>query len=221
VARESKAKMEARAAEILRRLHREYPDAHCFLNFASPLQLLIATILAAQATDEGVNKVTPDLFRRFPTARAFAEAEVGQIEDAIKTIGLFRNKAKSIHGACRVLADDYGGDVPRTMEELVKLPGVGRKTANVVLGTAYGVQAGIVVDTHALRLSGRLGFTPLDLQDAVKVERVLIELFPQEDWTFVGHALTGHGRFVCTARKPNCPECVLSDVCPKRGVERN
>lgn len=220
MARESKAKKKARAAEIVERLRAEYPDADCALHWDDPLQLLIAVILSAQATDEGVNKLTPGLFERFPTARDFADVEVEELQDAIRTIGLFRNKAKNIKAACQMIADERGGDVPQTMEELIELPGVARKTANVVLGTAFGVASGIVVDTHVTRLSQRLGFTKLLNKNAVIIERNLVEVFAPDDWILLGHALILHGRQVCTARKPNCDECCLNDLCPKRGVKR-
>jgi endonuclease-3 len=193
-----------------------YPDAHCALNYDNPLQLLIATVLSAQCTDIRVNLVTPALFARFPDARAFAEADIGQLEKAIQSTGFFRNKARNIKACCQILVDQHGGQVPATMEELVPLPGIGRKTANVILGNAFGVP-GITVDTHVGRLSRRLGLSAAE--DPVKVERDLMELIPRKDWTMFSHRLIFHGRRVCFARKPNCAECALAAYCPKIGVK--
>jgi endonuclease-3 len=203
------------ARTIFRRLTRLYPDAHCALDHANPFQLLIATILSAQCTDKRVNLVTPALFARFPDARSFAGADVREIEDLVRSTGFFRNKAKNIQQLCRALVDEHGGQVPGSLEELVKLPGVGRKTANVVLGDGFGVP-GITVDTHVGRLSRRLGFTRL--VDPVKVERELMAIWPRKDWTLFSHRLIFHGRQVCAARKPDCGRCTLADVCPKVGV---
>jgi len=203
------------ARTIFRRLTRLYPDAHCALVHADPFQLLIATILSAQCTDKRVNLVTPALFARFPDARAFADADQREIEDLIRSTGFFRNKAKNIQQLCRVLVDEHGGRVPNTLQELVKLPGVGRKTANVVLGDGFGVP-GITVDTHVGRLARRMGFTRLT--DAVKVERELMAIWPRKDWTPFSHRMIFHGRQVCAARKPDCGRCTLADVCPKVGV---
>src|ERR1700676_1078857 len=180
-----------RAVRIVRALARTYPEARCALDYTNPLQLLIATILSAQCTDVRVNLVTPALFTRYPDARAFAEADIGELEKAIQSTGFFRNKARSIKACCRILVDQHGGNVPATMEELVPLPGVGRKTANVILGNAFGVP-GITVDTHVGRLSRRLGLTLED--DAVKVERDLMALIPQRDWTMFSHRMIFHGR---------------------------
>jgi len=197
-------------------LHSLYPDADCALRHVDAFQLLVATILSAQSTDETVNKVTPVLFAKYPTPRAFADAPVEEIERIIHSTGFFRQKAKSIQGTARKIVDEFGGSVPQTLEELVTLPGVARKTANVVLGTAFGKNEGVVVDTHVGRLSMRLGFTwsGKDAKDAVKIERDLMELFPQESWTFLGHSLIWHGRRVCGARKPNCEGCTLNKLCP-------
>jgi len=209
-----------RARRILTALHKLYPDADCALEHVDPLQLLIATVLSAQSTDENVNKVTPVLFKRFKTAKALADAPREKIEEIIHSTGFFRQKAKSIQGACRMIVDDLGGKVPDTMEELITLPGVARKTANVVLGTAFGKNEGVVVDTHIGRLAVRLGLTwnGKDSKDAVKIEQDLMQIFPRKDWTFAGHALIWHGRRVCGARKPNCPGCRLAKNCPSAGT---
>ena len=207
---------QAGASEVLDRLLAAYPDAACTLEHASPLELLVSTILSAQCTDARVNLVAPALFARFPDARAFAAAPKGSVETLIRTTGFFNAKAKSIRGAAKAIVEKHGGEVPRTMAELKALPGVGRKTANVVLGSAFGAPDGVVVDTHVGRLSRRLGWSRH--ADPEKVERDLNELIPHERWVFVSHALIRHGRSVCTARKPRCPECTLADLCPKRGV---
>ena len=205
-----------RTQRIIRLLKRAYPDAHCELNHSNPLQLLIATILSAQCTDERVNKVTPALFTRCTTAKDFAEIPTAELEGLIRTTGFFRSKAKSIRGCAAALVKDHGGEVPRTMEHLHKLPGVGRKTANVVLGNAFNLAEGIVVDTHVGRLSRRLGLTRQ--QDPVKVEHALVKIVPKADWTLFSHLLIWHGRRRCSARKPDCAHCELSTLCPKRGV---
>jgi len=203
------------ARRIVRRLVRDYPDAHCALHHDNPLQLLIATILSAQCTDARVNLVTPDLFKKYPDARAFAKADTHQLERAIQSTGFFRNKARNILACCRRLVEEHCGKVPRTMEELVQLDGVGRKTANVILGNAYGVP-GIPVDTHVGRLSRRMGLTLHT--DPVKVERELMELIPAKEWTDFGHRMIFHGRQVCHARKPACDGCGLRDLCPRVNV---
>lgn len=210
----------ARAKKILAVLKKLYPDAECALRHEDPLQLLIATILSAQSTDETVNKVTPVLFAKYPTAKAIADAPAAEIEKIVHSTGFFRNKAKNVQGACRKIVEDFGGRVPETMEELVTLPGVARKTANVVLGTAFGKNEGIVVDTHIGRLATRLGLTPnsKDAKDAVKIEADLTPLFPRESWTVLGHCLIWHGRKVCDARKPLCGECRLASLCPTAGT---
>ena len=210
------AELKAHALEILDRLKKEYPDAHCELNFDTPLQLLIATILSAQCTDKRVNIVTPDLFRAFRDAESLSAAEPERLEGLIKSTGFFRNKTKSLLGMAAAVTERHGGSVPSTMEELVHLPGVGRKTANVVLGNAFGINDGVVVDTHVGRLSVRLGLT--NETDPVKVERALMPLFPREDWALLSHLLIFHGRRVCIARAPKCGGCVLVDICPSARV---
>jgi endonuclease-3 len=204
-----------RARRVVRLLARHYPDAECALRHEDPLQLLVATILSAQCTDARVNLVTPALFARYGDARAFAGADVRELEKLIQSTGFFRNKARNILGCCRALVEQHGGRVPATMEELVHLPGVGRKTANVLLGTAFG-QPGITVDTHVRRLSRRLGLTAHD--DPEKIERDLMQLVPRKEWTLFSHRLILHGRQVCHARKPDCAGCGLAEVCPKVGV---
>jgi len=208
-----------RAKKILAALRKLYPDADCALRHADPLQLLLATILSAQSTDETVNKVTPVLFSRYPTAKAIAEAPPDDLERIIHATGFFRQKTKSIQGASRKIVEEFGGKVPESMEALVSLPGVARKTANVVLGTAFGKNEGVVVDTHVGRLATRLDLTPSskNAKDAVKIESDLIPLFPRDSWTFLGHALIQHGRRVCDARKPKCDDCKLARVCPSAG----
>src|SRR5262245_7328255 len=208
--------LKKRATRLRQGLAKLYPDAHCALHPENPLQLLIATILSAQCTDVRVNMVTPALFARYPDARAFAEADIGELEKAIQSTGFFRNKAKSIKACCRILVDQYGGQVPATMEELVPLPGVGRKTANVILGNAFGVP-GITVDTHVGRLSRRMGLTMAE--DPAKVEQALMELIPKKDWTMFSHRMIFHGRQICFARNPNCEGCLLLKDCPRIGVE--
>jgi len=210
--RESAAARRARTATLLGRLESAYPDAHCALDHRSPLELLVATILSAQCTDARVNQVTPELFARYPDAAAYAEADLEEVERRIQSTGFFRNKAKSLVGLGRALVERHGGEVPRTMAELTALPGVGRKTANVVLGNAFGLDEGIVVDTHVGRLSKRLGLTRHD--DPVKVEADLVKLVPREAWTLWSHLLIFHGRQVCKAPRPRCAECVLADLCP-------
>ena len=205
-----------RARRIIAGLRKLYPEADCALTHNNPLQLLVSTILSAQSTDETVNKVTPVLFRRYKTAKALADAPREELEELIHSTGFFRQKAKSIQGACRRIVDDFGGKVPDNMDDLVTLPGVARKTANVVLGTAFGKNEGVVVDTHIGRLATRLGLTwsSKNSKDAVKIERDLMEVIPRKEWTFVGHALIWHGRRVCAARKPACDRCALAKDCP-------
>lgn len=205
-----------RAPLIFKRLTKAYPDAHCELDHDGPYQLLVATILSAQCTDKRVNLVTPALFKRYPDADALAMADPRDVEKLIKSTGFFRSKAKSLLGMAGGLLDRFGGRVPARMEDLVTLPGVGRKTANVVLGTAFGDPAGVVVDTHVGRISRRLGLTRLT--DPVKVESVLMKLFPRKNWTLLSHLLIFHGRRVCVARRPRCAECVLNDLCPSSEV---
>lgn len=210
------AELKAHALELLKRLKVEYPDAHCELDFSTPLQLLIATILSAQCTDKRVNMVTPQLFKTFPDAESLSAAKTEELEELIKSTGFFRNKTKSLLGMSAAVAERHGGSVPSTMEDLVALPGVGRKTANVVLGNAFGINDGVVVDTHVGRLAVRLGLT--DETDPVKGEQVLMGLFPREDWALLSHLLIFHGRRVCIARSPRCGECVLNDICPSARV---
>jgi endonuclease-3 len=207
------------ALDIARRLEKEYPAAECALVHRSPFQLLIATILSAQCTDERVNIVTKDLFAKYPDAHALAAAPLKTIEKIIQSTGFFRAKAKNIVECSKKLVELHGGEVPQEMESLVALPGVGRKTANVVLGTAYGIPTGVVVDTHVTRLTYRLGLTTQT--DAVKIERDLMQCLPQEEWIEFSHRLIHHGRRICKARRPLCEECVLNSVCPKVGVEEN
>jgi endonuclease-3 len=204
------------AKRVVELLRREYPDAHCSLDYRTPLELLIATILSAQCTDVRVNLVTPGLFRHYRSAQDFAQAPTAKLEQEIKSTGFFRNKAKSIQGCCRKLVDDYGGQVPQELDQLVQLPGVGRKTANVVLGSGFGIPSGVVVDTHVTRLAQRLGLTTAT--DAVKIEQDLMQQLPKKEWIGFSHRLIWHGRQVCVARKPRCSACVLSKVCPRIGV---
>lgn len=211
-ARPRGAALKAHASLILDRLLREYPTAHCALDFTNAYQLLAATILSAQCTDKRVNMVTPTLFARYPNAAALAAAQQEDVEEIIKSTGFFRNKAKSLIGMATALVQRHGGEVPAEMDALVKLPGVGRKTANVILGNAFGRNDGIVVDTHVARLSNRLALTTGT--DAVKIEQALIPLFPQQHWTMLSHLLIEHGRQVCYARSPRCGDCILADVCP-------
>jgi len=205
-----------RAPEILTRLRAAYPDARCALDHRGAFELLCATILSAQCTDARVNLVTPVLFGRYPTPEALARAKQADVEEIIRSTGFFRNKARSLIGMAQALVADYGGEVPRTMEQLQSLPGVGRKTANVILGNAYGINAGITVDTHVARLSRLLGLTRH--ADPVKIERDLMALFPQDQWALLSHLLIFHGRQVCVARRPRCHDCVLSDLCPSSAV---
>ena len=201
-----------RAGRIVRLLKKEYPDARCSLNYSNPLELLVATILSAQCTDERVNLVTAELFRKYRTAEDYARALAAELERDIRSTGFFRNKAKAIQGACRMIVERHGGRVPETMEELLELPGVARKTANVVLGNAYGQASGIVVDTHVSRLSQRLGLTREEQPE--KIERDLCELIPKKQWVDFSHLLIAHGRALCKARTPLCGECFLLNLCP-------
>jgi len=210
--RESVAARRERAAVILARLEADYPDAACALEHRDPLELLVATILSAQCTDARVNQVTPALFRRCPTAADFATISTGELEELIRSTGFFRNKARSLRGLGAALVERHEGRVPDTLDALVKLPGVGRKTANVVLGNAFGRDEGIVVDTHVGRLSRRLALTRES--DPVRVERDLVKLFPRPKWTLLAHLLIAHGRAVCRARRPLCGACSLAPLCP-------
>lgn len=199
------------ALSILVRLKRLYPDATCSLTYSTPVQLLVATILSAQCTDERVNKVTPELFRQFPDAESLANATVEQLESLVRSTGFYRNKSKNIKAACQMIVRDFGGQVPQRMEELLRLPGVARKTANVVMAHAFGINAGVTVDTHVSRLSQRLGLT--DHEDPVRIERDLMKLLPQADWENWSIRLIYHGRAVCRARNPACEQCELADLC--------
>jgi endonuclease III len=199
-------------SEVVSRLKTEYPDARTELDWENPLELLVATILSAQTTDVRVNQVTKELFRKYRSATDYAAADPAQLEQDIRPTGFYRNKARSIQGMARALVESHGGEVPRTMSDLVTLPGVGRKTANVVLGNAFGVDEGVVVDTHVRRVSNRLGLT--DQKDPEKIERDLLRLVPEGERTLFSHLLIFHGRRVCKARKPDCPACVLNEICP-------
>jgi endonuclease III len=201
-----------RIGEIIRILRREYPQSRTALEFRTPLQILVATILAAQCTDERVNRITPALFRKYPTAAALAAADGEELEAKIRPAGFFRNKAKSIIGAARRIVEVFEGEVPANMADLITLPGVARKTANIVLSSGYGIAEGIAVDTHVKRLSGRLGLSRQT--DPEKIERDLLKLVPRKDWLDFNYMLVNHGRKVCPARKPRCPECSLRKLCP-------
>ena len=207
---------QSHAAAIAVRLKKCYPDAHCALNFSNPLELLIATILSAQCTDVRVNQVTPALFRKYPNAAAYAAADPDELKEAIRSTGFFNAKAAAIQNCCRQLCERFGGEVPRDLDALVGLPGVGRKTANVVLGTAFGLATGVVVDTHVSRLSRRMGLTAHSQPE--KIEEDLMHAFPPTEWIALGHRLIEHGRRICAARKPLCDQCPLNDLCPRIGV---
>lgn len=210
------ASRKQRAAEILLILQRLYPDATCSLDYETPVQLLVATILSAQCTDERVNKVTPALFKRFPTATTLAYGEREELEKLIHSTGFYRNKAKNIQGACRKIVEDFNGEVPQTMEELLTLPGVARKTANVTLAHGFGILAGVTVDTHVKRLSQRLGLT--NAKEPPQIERDLMKLIPQPDWENYSIRIIYHGRAVCNARKPLCGQCDLAHLCPSAAI---
>jgi endonuclease-3 len=214
--RESGDARAVRANRVFDLLAAEYPDARCALDHRNAFELIVATILSAQCTDRRVNMVTPTLFAKYPDAAALARANQGELEKIIQSTGFFRAKSRSLVGMAKALVEQHDGDVPPRMEALVQLPGVGRKTANVVLGNAFEIDEGIVVDTHVTRLSNRLGFTRHD--DAVKIERDLMELFPRERWTLLSHLLISHGREVCTARKPCHEKCVVIEICPSRHI---
>ena len=213
---ETKAEKRERVEEIIRRLWEEYPDATTSLRHTSPYELLVATILSAQCTDERVNMVTPELFQRYPTPEELAEADPEDVQEIIRSTGFYRQKTKSLIGMAQSVVEDHGGEVPDTMKELTKLRGVGRKTANVVLGNAFGKDEGVVVDTHVKRLSGRLGLTKETTPE--KIEQDLIELVPEDSWTDLPHLFIFHGRAVCKAPTPVCDECVLYDLCPSAGL---
>jgi len=210
-------KAKRHAAKIVRQLARAYPDAACSLDFQTPLELMVATILSAQCTDERVNLVTKDLFHKYPTAVEYASVGQSELERDIQSTGFFRNKAKSIQGCCKSLLERHGGHVPKTIEELVDLPGIGRKTANVILGAAYEIASGVVVDTHVGRISRRLGLTPQKSPE--KIEQDLMGQVPKKEWIALSHRMIQHGRRCCTARKPKCDQCPLESICPRIGVE--
>jgi endonuclease-3 len=210
--RETKSQRKERTEQIVKLLKRAHPDAHCALNHSNAFELLVATILSAQCTDERVNIVTANLFRKYRKPEDYLKVRDTELQQDIKTTGFFRNKTKSIQGACKVLIEEFKGEVPRTMEELLTLPGVARKTGNVVLGVAYGIAVGIVVDTHVSRLSHRLALTKQ--KDAVKIENDLTVLVPKKDWIIFSHLLIFHGRRVCKARRPLCEECSVEKLCP-------
>lgn len=212
MAKEGAVAKQLRASEIYERLAKLYPDAHCELDYTNPYELLVATILSAQTTDKRVNMVTPTLFAKYPNAEALARAKPADVEEIIKSTGFFRAKTRSITGMAGAVVDKHGGKVPSDLASLVTLPGVGRKTANVVLGNAFNVNEGVVVDTHVARLSKRLGFSRDE--DPNKIEQALMALFPRDKWTMLAHLLIWHGRRICFARKPLCVECVLAELCP-------
>jgi len=216
--REAKELKAARTKKIIDGLRRTYPDAHCELNFSNPLELLIATILSAQCTDKQVNIVTRDLFARYRSAADFANAKPAELEQAIRATGFFRNKAKSIMKCCQALVEHHVGQVPKTLEELITLGGVGRKTANVVLGNAFDINVGIVVDTHVGRLSQRLGLTAQKTPE--KIEKDFMKIVPQDQWTLFSHWLIWHGRRRCYARNPDCMNCEIKELCPRIGVPK-
>ncbi|WP_342381564.1 endonuclease III [Myxococcus stipitatus] len=205
-----------KAALLLERLRTKYPDARYELNWSTPYELLVATILAAQCTDERVNKVTAVVFPKYPGPQAIADADTAELEEDLKPTGFFKQKTKTVQAMSRALLADFDGEVPRTIEELVKLPGVARKTANVVLNTAFDIASGVIVDTHVSRVSQRLGLTKHDKPEAI--EQDLMKLVPQDAWTFFGPATVLHGRYTCVAKKPKCDECLVKDICPRIGV---
>ncbi len=212
MAKPTKEDLKARTRKIISLLKKAYPDAHCALNHSNPLELLIATILSAQCTDDRVNIVTADLFRKYRNCNDYLAVQPSELENDIRTTGFFRNKTKSIQGACKMLIEDFGGEVPQDMESLLKLPGVARKTANVVLGVAFGIASGIVVDTHVTRLSHRLGLTTQKPPE--KIESDLEEIVPKKDWIMFSHLLIWHGRKICKARNPQCEQCTVEKLCP-------
>jgi endonuclease-3 len=215
--RESTEELKARTRDVIRRLKRAYPGAKCSLNHSNPFELLIATILSAQCTDERVNIVTADLFRKYTRPEDYVKVSPRELEKDIQSTGFFRNKTKSIQGTSKVLSNEYGGQVPHTMDELLELPGVARKTANVVLGNAFGVKAGVVVDTHVTRLSHRLNFS--QQKTAEKIEQDLIEIVPKRDWVIFPHLMIYHGRKICKARNPLCAECTVEKQCPSSSLK--
>lgn len=205
------------AKTLLARLHEAHPGARYELNWSTPFELLVATILAAQCTDERVNRVTATLFKKYPGPQAFAEADTAALEEDLKPTGFFKQKTKSVQAMSRELLASFGGEVPRTIDELITLPGVARKTANVVLNTAFNLPSGVIVDTHVARVSQRMGLSKKEKPE--EIEKELMKLVPQEQWTFFGPATVLHGRYTCTARKPKCEACPMNDLCPKLGVE--
>jgi len=207
----------SRARRILRLLRRRYPNAKCALNFENVHQLMVATILSAQCTDQRVNLVTKDLFQKYRSIRDFADANITELENDVRSTGFFRNKAKSIQRSAQQLLEEYGGEIPKTIDQLTQLAGVGRKTASVILGTGYGIAEGIVVDTHVSRISRLLGFTRRN--EAVKIEQELMQIIPKKDWIDFSHLLIHHGRAICIARRPRCPECPLKKLCPSAKLE--
>lgn len=213
----AKSDLEKHAGRVVRQLKKDYSHAVCALNYETPVQLLVATILSAQCTDERVNIVTAELFKRYPTAETLAKAPIRSIEKLIQSAGFYRNKAKNIKACCQALVEVHDGEVPTDLDALVQLAGVGRKTANVVLGTAFGIPTGVVVDTHVGRISRRLGLT--SKTDAVQVERELIDIIPQKEWIDYSHRMIYHGRAVCKARKPRCDDCTFAKFCPQVGVD--
>lgn len=215
--RETLENLKARTRDIIRRLKRAYPDAKCSLNYSNPFELLVATILSAQCTDERVNMVTADLFRKYRKPADYLGVSPHELEKDIQSTGFFRNKTKSIQGTSRVLTEQYGGQVPQTMDQLLELPGVARKTANVVLGNAFAIKSGVVVDTHVTRLSHRLGLTPQ--KTAEKIERDLVGIVPKKDWVIFSHLLIAHGRKICKARNPQCAECAIEKLCPSSSLK--
>jgi endonuclease-3 len=214
--KETLSQKQTRTRQLIERLKAAHPDAHCSLNYANPLELLVATVLSAQCTDERVNRVTEALFKKYRTPSDYAEAPPGALEEDIKSTGFYRNKAKALRACCAELVAQYGGEVPANMAALVQLQGVGRKTANVILGNAFEMAEGIVVDTHVRRLAGRLGLTKHT--DPHKIEQDLLALVPREDWIIIGHLLILHGRRICSARAPKCPVCPITDLCPTAKV---
>ncbi len=209
----------ARASIVVSLLKKAYPSAKCTLNYKNPLQLLISTILSAQCTDARVNMVTPALFARYKTAGDFAGADLPELQSLVRSTGFFRNKAKNIKAACKLIAEKHSGRVPRTMQEMLELPGVARKTANIVLGNAYGIIEGVPVDTHAIRISRLLGWTKNTAQD--KIERDLMALLPRKDWLHISDLFVHHGRAICIARRPRCSKCPLAAYCPSQGLLKN
>ena len=216
MAKNKKPKTKVELGFILEKLKENYPDAHCALNYTNAYELLIATILSAQCTDERVNKVTPLLFKKYPNPKKMSQGQVSEIEELIHSAGFYKTKARNIKACCQLLVEKHQAEVPRNLDELVELPGVGRKTANVVLGNAFQIASGVVVDTHVTRLANRFGW--VKMTDAVKIETRLNQMCPKEEWIVLPHYLIAHGRAVCTARSPKCPSCFIRDACPQRGI---